>query len=45
VGDVLSENTAMLKLARMSGFTIDASGSDAGVVHIVRPLQGEAGAG
>jgi acetyltransferase len=45
VGDVLSENMAMLKLARLSGFTIDASGSDSGVVHIVLPLQGEAGAG
>jgi acetyltransferase len=43
VGDVLSENTAMLKLARLSGFTIDAAGSDGGVVHIVRPLQGEHG--
>jgi acetyltransferase len=41
VGDVLSENTAMLKLARLSGFTVDPSGSDGGVVHIVRPLQGE----
>ena len=38
VGDVLRENKAMLKLARNSGFTADASKSDGSTVHVVRPL-------
>ncbi len=39
IGDVLHENAGMLALARASGFTIDKAGADAGVVHIVQPLQ------
>jgi acetyltransferase len=37
-GDVLSDNTTMLKLARVLGFTSRALESEAGVVRIEREL-------